>query len=120
MPMNKETFDRVFGKALESMSAEQWYRRHGWRNDVGFRKLPGKSHRVACVICGRHGAGLIGDYSELKGQGLNGWQHACMKPHTDLCACGKAFPTKHALAMHVAANRRHRIDGHGRMDDVGY
>lgn len=106
-------------KLFQEQRARTLYMGQGWKQDVGFERVSDRSHRVRCVICGRQGCGITGDYSELIGRNLYGWQRACMKPHTEPCACGKYFPTKHALAMHVQANRRHRIPGHGRMDQVG-
>lgn len=122
MAMDRETFEKVFGKKLDTMEGQKWYELMGWRHDVGFERVSDRARTVRCIICGRRGAGMRGSWRELQGALLivNRWQRACMKPHTEECACGKHYPTKHALAMHVQACRRHRIPGHGRMDQVGY
>lgn len=119
MAMDRETFERVFGIKLNELAREQWYRKHGWVSDVGFERVSDRSNVVRCIICGRHGVGAAGKFPQLQWDDLRRWQQACMTPHTEPCACGKYFPTKHALAMHVQATRRHRIPGHGRLDQIG-
>lgn len=120
MSMTEGTWSEILGKKLRVLEGAKAYMMSGWHRDVGFHRLPGRSERVACIICGRAGPGYAGDYWTVSRHNLNRWQDRCLMPHTDLCACGKAYPTKHALAMHVQATRRHRIPGHGRMDQVGH
>lgn len=118
---------RGFGKALERQITEavvragnqKWYVTQGFKQDVGFERLSERSRYVRCVICGHSGAGVPGTYWELYTSSLARWQGDHLAPHLFECACGRFFHNSQSLGAHVASNRRHRNDGHGRMDRVG-
>lgn len=110
----------IVESALDRFANQEWYRKTGFKSDVGFQRPTERSRYVECVICHHSGGGRTGTYTDAEnGRFSSQWQYDHSKPHLFECVCGVWFHKSQALGAHVSSNRRWRNPGHGRMDRVG-
>ncbi len=110
-------------EGMDALAATQWYVRHGYKQDIRFerRSAQGASYLVRCLLCDATGMGASGSYEDVLRAGPPyGWQARCMNAHIYGCACGLYFVTMQQCGAHVAANRRWRNAGHGRLDQPAH